>query len=189
MAAGVFHFCPDVVESIGAALGAKLILDAGDRMAEAVTERPLAGLFLHADRNLQLRLREGGVAVLGEIHHVTVLRIAEPPAGVSGDWLAAFAGCAAARMTVRGEASGKFLFEQSSQRDEAHPFGLFAAGWAFDTPCRFRFGLRFNRHRAPSLLDLVGMLVLPNHRSTTIIDVAPECKVKATLTFFSARCW
>jgi hypothetical protein len=30
----------------------------------------------------------------------------------------------------------------------------------------------------------MGMLVLPNHRSSPIIDVALECKVKATLAFF-----
>jgi hypothetical protein len=33
----------------------------------------------------------------------------------------------------------------------------------------------------------MGMLALPNHRSTAIIDIAPECKVKATLTFFLRR--
>ena len=74
MTAGGFHLRPDVIQSVGAALRAKFLFDAANRMAETVAQRALAAGFLHTDRNLQLRLGELRVTLLGEVHHVAILR-------------------------------------------------------------------------------------------------------------------
>ena len=91
MAAGVFHLCSYVIQSIGVALRAKFVLDAGDRVAKAVAQGPLSAGFLHSDRNFQLRLGEDGVSFLGEVHHIAIGGIAESPARFLRNRCAAFA--------------------------------------------------------------------------------------------------
>lgn len=69
-------------------------------MAEAVAQWALAAGFLHTDRNFQLRLRELPVSLLGEVHHVAILRWAKPPAGVLFDGCAACAFGSTTGLTV-----------------------------------------------------------------------------------------